>query len=172
MSITLSDVLKSMETEDTQKVASVHDEVRSEEKTAELTEDNMDELVKKADAEGRAMARGFMDELNKIAVDTDPIQVTPDHGQLPGPINPAVQMPTQGGAVGSPASQVIDSLVSRVGQNGGQIQASGGPVAGAQTQVMAQPLAADVVKAQEQAEAAAKTAGDYIIEELYKAHIG
>lgn len=168
MSISLSDVLRNIEEEDTQKTASQQTEPQVE----STQEPDMDSLIKQADAEGRAMAQSFIQELNKIAVDTDPLQVTPDPGQLPGAINPAVQMPTEGGAVGSSASQVIESLVSRVGQNGGQIQTPAGGVAPAPTQVPSQPLAADVARAQETAMAAAKTAGDYIIEQLYRTHIG
>lgn len=132
---------------------------------------NEDEAIKAAELEGRAMARGFFDEMQKQAVDTDPIQISPDHGQTPGNMNPAVQVSTAGGAVGSSASQVINSLISRVGQNGGVIQTPAGTVAAAQTQVMAPPTPAEIARQQASAEAAAKTASDYIIETLYNLHL-
>lgn len=127
-----------------------------------------------AEEEGRIMARGFTEEFMKQAVETDPIQVTPDHGQTPGNVNPRVQMSTAGGAVGGAASQVINSLMSRTGQNGGVIQTPAGTVAAAtttdgDTQPPADAVIARVVASQE---AAAKTAAEYIVEELYNRHIG
>jgi len=129
------------------------------------------EVVKTAEEEGRLMAQGFVEELQKEAVDTDPIQVTPDHGQLPGNVNPTVQNPTSGGATGTAASAVIQSLISRVGQNGGVIQTPAGTVTQYVTEP-AQPVAAEVARQQESAAAAAKTAAAYIIETLYNRHIG
>lgn len=146
------------------------------EKVAQYTEPetsyDMDDLIKQADAEGRAMAQGFLAELNeKIAVETHPVAITPDHGQTPGNANPQVQLSTAGGAVGSPATAVINSLISQTGQNGGVMQTPAGTVGAAKTVEATPPTAAEVMRAQEAAEAAAKTAGDYIIEQLYNLHL-
>jgi hypothetical protein len=164
----LTDVLNNLENsgQEEEKVASVANP------TEETVEDNMDNFIKEADAEGRLMAQGFLAELQeKIAVETHPVGITPDHGQIPGNINPAVQLPTAGGAVGSPATAVINSLISQAGHNGGVMQTPAGTIGAAQTAVPTMPLAADMAKAQETAEAAAKTAGDYIIESLYNLHL-
>lgn len=149
------------------------------EKVAEATtwgdefvqEAELDNLVKQAELEGRAMAVGFMEEFNKVAVETHPIQITPDHGQTPGNVNPTVQVSTAGGAVGSPASAIINSLLARSGQSGGTISGPAGIMARAETGVAAPPNAAEIARLQESQAAAAKTAGDYIIEQLYNIHL-
>jgi len=165
MSIMLTDVLKNME-EPLEKVAT--EEVTTQEGTP--VEDT-DTLIKQAEAEGRAMALGFIDELEKAAVETHPVAITPDHGQIPGNVNPNMQMSTAGGAVGSPATAVINSLISQAGHNGGVVQGPAGTLTAAKTEGALPQEAADVMKAQETAEAAAKTAGDRIIEALYNLHL-
>jgi hypothetical protein len=152
MGILLSDVLKNLE-QDT-----------------ELEKDAEFDLFEQADAEGRAMAQGFMD---KIAVDTDPIQVTPDHGQTPGNVNPKVQLSTAGGAAGGAASAVISKLVSRTARNGGVIQTPAGTVGAADTSDGDTLPAADAVIARVVAsqQAATKTSAEYILEQLYLRHI-
>lgn len=152
MGILLSDVLRNLE-QDTEL-----------EKGAEF------DLFEQADAEGRAMAQGFMD---KIAVDTDSIQVTPDHGQTPGNVNPKVQISTAGGAAGGAASAVINKLVSRTARNGGVIQTPAGTIGAADTSDGDTQPAADAVIARVVAsqEAATKTSAEYIIEQLYLRHV-
>lgn len=159
MSILLTDVLKNMEFGDNEKIA--YDQ------TQEITDD----MIKQADEEGRAMAYGFLNELDKVAVDTHPANVTPDPGQLPGNANPAVQTSTAGGAVGSAASEVINSLINAAGHNGSVIQTPAGTMAAAKTREMVEPTAAEIAMAQESAEAAVKTSADYIIETLYNLHL-
>ncbi len=156
----LDDILKNME--------SANEETMD--KVAH-TETSLEDFLKEAEQQGRDTAAGLAFVFSKMAVETHPANITGDPGQLPGNMNPTVQVSTAGGAVGGPASAVIYSLLSRTGQNGGVIQGPAGTIGSAQTQVNAPANAAEVARAQVSAEAQAKTAGDYILESLYNLHL-
>ncbi len=140
-------------------------------KEAEVDQVAFKQMLKEAEAQGRQTAMNLSFLMNKVAVETHPINITGDAGQLPGNMNPTVQVSTAGGAVGGPASAVINSLISRSGHNGGIMQGPAGTIGAAQTQVNAPPNPAEIARAQVSAEAQAKTASDYIIETLYEMHI-
>lgn len=140
-------------------------------KTAEYDQASVEDMLKEAEAQGRQTAAGLAFIMNKIAVETHPANITGDAGQLPGNMNPAVQVSTAGGAVGGPASAVINSLISRTGHNGGIMQGPAGTIGAAGTTVNAPPSPAEIARAQVSAQAQAKTASDYIIESLYQMHL-
>ena len=156
----LDDILKNMENTNEPAIEKVAQD-----------ESSLDDFLKEAEQKGREVAQGISFILEKTAVETHPANITGDPGQLPGNINPAVQVSTAGGAVGGPASAVIYKLLARTGHNGGIMQGPAGTIGAAGTGVNAPPTAAEIARMQVSAEAQAKTASDYIIESLYNAHL-
>ena len=139
-----------------------------------------EDLVKEADAQGRIMARAFVEELNKVAV--APIADYPaDPGAIPN--NPALELPR--GEANQPHAEqsakvnaIIAQLTSANKVGAGEIASPAGVVSieektpGNEVQV-----AADAAKEQEQAATGGgasgeKTGADRILSNLYTTYFG
>jgi len=139
---------------DLEKQAQAPDPAVETEKTAEnqAAQTEMDELRKLAtdlDAQGRAIARGFMSELQKEAVGVS--ELTPNTAAVPD--NPAVQVGEQDVRLSDVSK--VESIIKKLTLGGeakvnpaGVIHENNQPVAATQPIVVDEvPVAADVKKA-------------------------
>jgi len=136
--------------------------------------------IAEADAQGRIMARAFMDELQKLAV--APVAEYPaDPGAIPD--NPAVQvargeLAQPNAAAQSAANTIINRLVaaSKVGASEVATPAGSQVIGKADPHEGNPPLAADAAKAQERAATTVneeeKTGALRITEALYQKYFG
>ncbi len=167
----IKEVLDAMEldSKELEKQASVKTEVETKVTEDQYTEDEMNKVAE-ADAEGRIMARGFWDEMKKMA------QIDPAGTPLPadpGAIRrfPAVEVGRgdgadtigAGGEAAAQARATVNQLPVATLTGNGEITVNGNPqvVAKKDPQEGNPPLAADVAIAQE------KQAADEILTNLF-----
>jgi hypothetical protein len=138
--------------------------------TQEVDEELMKKVAEEVDNQGRIMARGFWDEFNKLAVGTQ-VADTPHPGAMPE--NGAMQMMraypgmTPGQDSTDRVSAIISQLTAPTQAGVSSITQTGNPVdyPPRTTVDEAAPIAYD------ENNAAAKTAGDRIIETLWSLHV-
>ena len=137
---------------------------------ADLDAELMKKVAEETENQGRIMARGFMRELDKIAVGTQVVD-TPHPAALPD--NPAIQMMraypgTQPGQDSTDrVSAIISQLKAPTEAGVASITQTGTPVDYPPRTVVdeAAPIAYD------ENNASAKVAGDRIIEKLWNLHV-
>ena len=160
-----------------EKVAEDNSETETTPSSPETTDED---LVKEADAQGRIMARAFVEELNKVAV--APVADYPaDPGAIPS--NPALELPRGEGnqphaEQNAKVNAIIGQLTAANKVGAGEISGPAGVMSmeektpGNEVQV-----AADAAKEQEQAAtgggpSAEKTSAEDIISSLYDTYFG
>lgn len=161
-----------------EKTASDNTEETTEEAAPETTDED---LVKEADAQGRIMARAFVEELNKVAV--APVADYPaDPGAIPN--NPALELPR--GEGNQPHAEQNAKVNAIIGQLTAANKVGAGEIAGPagvmsmeeKTPGNEVQVAADAAKEQEQAATGGgpsgevKTSAEDIISSLYNTYFG
>ena len=169
--------------DDNEKVASAYSQETGTPETPAMAGDYSQEDVEKvaqADAEGRIMAQGFWDELQKVAV--APVAAYPaDPGAIPA--NPAVEVAK--GEFAQPHAEGVSKVNAMIAQltaagkvGAGEIGTPAGvmPEAHTDPQDGNAPLAVDQAKAQEAAasggQPAVKTGAVNIVNYLYEQYFG